>query len=123
MPMSNIMHMRFTADTYYGRDSRRYLRIFFRPRKWPDDPEHVRYVTVYTDRPDVSDAPEIMEKLCPGFSKAMETVSVQAFDEYGLKGKVSRAEEEAAAKASEWKDDARLKHAYRMYSADEGADS
>lgn len=121
--MSNIMHMRFTADTYYGRDSRRYLRIFFRPRKWPDDAEHVRYVTVYTDKPEVSDAPEIMERLCPGFSRSMETVSVQAFDEYGPKGKVPRTEEEAVAKASEWKDDARLKHAYRMYGDGGSADS
>lgn len=114
----NILHMRFTADTYYGNDSRRYLKIYFRPKKWPQDRERVRYFTVYMDSPDASKAADIAETLCPGFGKAMDLICAQAVDEYGVKGELDAKTKKEISKAREWEDDSRLLHAYK---AEEGS--
>lgn len=111
--MSNIMHMRFTVDTYYGNDRRRYVRFYFTPKVWPHDDAHIRYVSVVCpDRERMDDPERLITEKCPPFMHVMDVLAVAAFDEYGQINQSTPAEKRIIKKAAEWEDDDHLKHLY-----------
>ncbi|MGI6008642.1 MAG: hypothetical protein ACOX8X_00735 [Methanomethylophilus sp.] len=109
-----LMHVRFLEERADKDPTGRYMRVYFRPKKWPKDRKHVRYITVYMDQPKPADAQAVVEYLCPGFSRAMDIIWVQTYDEYGERREIDAKTKKEISQAKEWEDDDHLLHCYQM---------
>ena len=96
--------------------AKRHVVVFFRPKAWAQDPEHVRYLTIECDQtPSEDDLETMVDKACPAkFREVMDVIGFRRFDAYGQMGKDSPKLKKLVSKAKEWEDDGVLHPRYSV---------